>query len=163
MLAFLVGTGYEWPATAGKQKDAAMSWKELQSILNSELEALAPRVPNIHQLAHSRDLIPDTLLDLEHASTGAVDAAVAQFAHTRAWPGLSPVERTMLAFRLEHACGLCALFLMGEGDPMRVIAEPSLDIPEEYVLEWLLTTAWHNAGFLQLHDTIERTLRSGSA
>ncbi len=61
----------------------------------------------------------------------------------------------MLILRLEYAQGLCAL--LGEHPEFYrgMVSEPSLDIPEEYVLRWLLIFAWLSEGFPQIHRTLE--------
>ena len=137
-----------------------MTWSEISSLVDAELEKLQEDVPNLHEIAHRREMIAETLLAFECAEAELVDEAVRIFSTTRKWPGLSTTARTMLVLRLEYASGLCALFESQPRCPFRIVPSPSLDIPEEHVLQWLLTSAWHTDGFPRLHDTAERILRS---
>ena len=136
-----------------------MTWDEISQLLDAELEDLQIGAPDLAQLAHRLDLVPDMLLDLEHHTNAALDAAVLEFAATRKWPPLSPTEQTMLVFRLEYAASLSSLFGHQPYAFRGVMPQPSLDVPEEHILEWLLTYAWQIDGFPALHDTCARLLR----
>lgn len=137
-----------------------MTWTEASQLSDQELNALQDGMPDLPQLAPWLHLIPNTLLDLEGRTTAAVDEAVLWFAATRKWPRLSQDERSMLVFRLEYAASLS--FLLGQhvSGLARVVPEPSLDVADEHILEWLLIHAWHLDGFGTLHETTQRLLRS---
>lgn len=138
-----------------------MNWDDYSERCDEESKRLGEDAPDFHQLAHKLDLVPAMLLDLEHATESAVDAAVEHFAVHATWPPLSPMERTMVVFRLEFAASLACLLSMPEPGPV-LIPEPSLDVPDEHVWRWLLIAAWRLHGFPQIHDTIARLLRGGA-
>ena len=141
-----------------------MTWRETQALLDAEIKTLQDGVPNLHELASPREAIPDALLELEEAESETVDSAVRTFCGTRQWPELSLAARTLLVLRLEYAAGLCFLFSLKPQDRnLQIVPDPSMDTPEEYVLMWLLTTAWHNEGFASLHNTSERILLERTA
>jgi hypothetical protein len=138
-----------------------MTWREISFLIDAQLNVQQQGVPNLHELAYRKELLAETLLTFECSEAEVVDAAVLQFCATRKWPSLSAIAQAMLVLRLEFAAGLCALFDSQPDSDQRVVPEPSLDIPEEHVLAWLLINAWHTEGFPRLHDTAERILRGG--
>ncbi len=127
-------------------------------MLDQQLRLLQAGASDLHQLAPRIADIPETFLDHENYTEHTLDAMVREFAETGRWPALSPVERTMLVFRLEYASSLAHLLGHLPEHFSGVIAEPSLDVPEERVLEWLLNEAWHSEGFSTIHDTCTRLL-----
>ena len=137
-----------------------MTWLEVGELLRGEGDRFlkTPGVPDLSALTDEVARLPEVLLDLEQQTFGAVDEAARHFARTRQWPVLTTDQRTMLVFRLEYAASLCLLL----GNPLpeyqTVIPEPSLDVPEEHLIEWALIHAWDAAGFQGIHDTLDRAL-----
>lgn len=95
-----------------------------------------------------------TFLSHERDTNQAVEVAVRQFAAHRTWPVMSPLERTMLCFRLEFAASLASL-LAEQPAPWSDKAESQHD---ENRLGWLMLFAWAQEGFSTLHENLGRLI-----
>ncbi len=67
---------------------------------------------------------------------------------------MSPIERTMLCFRLEFAAALAGL-LAEQPAPWTDSAEAQHD---EQRLGWLMLFAWEHEGFSLLHENLGRLI-----
>ena len=102
----------------------------------------------------SPEHLPATLLSRERETNRAVEVAVREFAGHRTWPSMTPLERTMLCFRLEFAASLAGL-LAEQPAPWTDSAESQHD---ENRIGWLMLFAWEQEGFSTLHDNLARLI-----
>ena len=100
--------------------------------------------------------LPTAFLSCERETNQAVELAVRQFAANRTWPAMSPIERTMLCFRLEFAAALAGL-LAEQPAPWMDTAEVQ---HVEQRLGWLMLFAWEQEGFSLLHENLSRLIPS---
>lgn len=115
--------------------------------MRADLPATASFFPSLEQVA-------STFLSHEQNTNQAVEVAVRQFAASRKWPAMSPLERTMLCFRLEFAASLATL--LTEQPPPWVDSEESQH--DEERLGWLMLFAWEQEGFSTLHENLGRLI-----
>jgi hypothetical protein len=129
-----------------------MDWSEIAGLCQTEFERMRAELPAPVSFFPSPEQLPDTLLSREQETNQAVEIAVRQFAANRTWPTMSPIERTMLCFRLEFAAAIAGL-LAEQPPPWTDSAEAQHD---EQRLGWLMLFAWEQEGFSLLHENLGR-------
>ena len=133
-----------------------MDWSEIAGLCQTELERMRADLPAPGSFFPSPDRLPAAFLSCEQETNQAVEVAVRQFAAHRTWPVMSPIERTMLCFRLELAAALAGL-LAEQPAPWTDSAGAQHD---EQRLGWLMLFAWGQEGFSLLHETLGRLIPS---
>jgi len=131
-----------------------MNWEKIAEVCQRELEQVRSELPDSAAFFPQPERIAETFLNHERDMNEAVEVAVRQFAAERTWPPLSPLERTMLSFRLDFAASLATL-LAQQPRPWVDIDDPTQAEPR---LRWLLIFAWENEGFSTLHENFSRVL-----
>jgi hypothetical protein len=131
-----------------------MNWQEIAGLSQTELERLRADLPASSSFFPSPEQVAATFHSHERDTNKAIEAAVRRFATHRTWPVMSPLERTMLCFRLEFAASLASL--LGEQPaPWTDSAESQHD---ENRIGWLMLFAWDQAGFSTLHENLDRLI-----
>jgi hypothetical protein len=131
-----------------------MNWKEIAELCQRELDRMRADLPAIASFFALPEQVAATFLSHERDTNQSVEAAVRQFAAHRAWPVMSPIERTMLCFRLEFAASLASL-LAEQPAPWCDKAESQHD---ENRIGWLMLFAWEQEGFSTLHENLSRLI-----
>jgi hypothetical protein len=128
-----------------------MDWPQIAELCCSELQRFRSDLPQPSSFVPAPERTAETFLELERITNQAVEVAVRQFAMHRNWPAMSPLERTMLCFRLEFACSLASL--LAEQPAPWTDCEESQD--DERRLGWLMLFAWEQYGFSSLHKNLD--------
>jgi hypothetical protein len=134
-----------------------MDWPQIAGLCQVELERLRAGLPAASSFFPSAQDVAETFLAHERDTNEVVEAAVQQFADERTWPAMSPLECTMLCFRLEFAASLANL-LAQQPAPWTDNAESQHD---ENRLGWLMLFAWDQEGFPVLHGNLGRLIPAG--
>jgi hypothetical protein len=74
-----------------------------------------------------------------------IDRACKKFAHDQKWPKLNPEELLLLSHRLALAL-IFLRFLEIEHQSVRIVSDPTPEIPNWRVLEFLLIDYWQSIG-----------------
>jgi len=133
-----------------------MDWPQIAGLCQTELERLRADLPPASSFFASPEQVAATFLSHERDTNQAVELAVRQFAAHHTWPVISPLERTMLSFRLEYAASLASL-LAEQPAPWTDNAESQHD---ENRIGWLMLFAWEQEGFSTLHENLGRLIPS---
>ncbi len=131
-----------------------MDWRQISELCQVELQRLRAGLPQPSAFITKPEQVAASLLELEQRTAQAVAVAVRQFAADRTWPAISPVERTMLCFRLEFAASLA--YLLAEQPKPWIDSEASQN--DESRLGWLMLFAWEHEGFSMLHENLGRLI-----
>ena len=131
-----------------------MDWSQIAGLCQTELERLRADLPATSSFFPSPEQVATAFLSHERDTNQAVEVAVRQFAAHRTWPVMSPLERTMLCFRLEFAASLASL-LAEQPAPWTDSAESQHD---ENRIGWLMLFAWEQEGFSTLHENLGRLI-----
>ncbi len=95
--------------------------------------------------------IPEAMFHLDSGLSESVEAAVRQFARTKAWPELSPAASVCIDARLHFATW--QLLFCQEYGVSKALMDASMTpefSEEEAVLEWMLITLWNKHGRTQM-------------
>ena len=105
--------------------------------------------------------IPEALFHLDSGLSESLEAAIRQFARTKAWPELSPAEAVCIDARL-HFATWQFLFCQEYGVSKALMEESTTtEIPEEEaVLQWMLITLWNKHGRTQMVSSAKCFVRS---
>jgi len=133
-----------------------MDWPQIAALCQTELERLRADLPPASIFFPNPGQVAATFLLHERDTNQAVEIAVRQFAAHRTWPVMSPLERTMLCFRLGFAASLAGL-LAEQPAPWTDSAESQYD---ENRIGWLMLFAWEQEGFSTLHENLDRLIPS---
>ena len=131
-----------------------MNWSEIAGLCQTELQRLRAELPSSGSFFPAPEQLPADFLSRERETTQAVEIAVRHFAAHRTWPAMSPIERTMLCFRMDFAAALAGL-LAEQPAPWSDSSEAQHD---ENRLGWLLLFAWEQEGFSLLHENLGRLI-----
>jgi len=122
------------------------TWISLRDTLLSERDSFLTSAPSLAELSsqvHPQALF-DWFSDLHEDTQPGLTKAVAYFVEHKKWPALTRNEQAFMLLRLEWAVSLANGISACKG-----ILDPSLDIPEEHMLEWLLIPSWDETGMAQ--------------
>ena len=131
-----------------------MDWPQIAELCEIEVQRLRSQLPDVCTFFPEPSEVASAFLAYERDTNDAVEAAVRQFAVSRAWPKLSPTERLMLGFRLDFAVGLASL-LAQQPAPWTDSEDAAHD---ENRIGWLLLFAWQQEGFSTLHESLIQLL-----
>lgn len=131
-----------------------MDWNEIAELCQKELVRIRADLPAAASFFARPEQVAATFLSHERDTNQVVEVAVRQFAAHRTWPVMSPLERTMLCFRLEFAASLASL-LAEQPAPWSDKTESQHD---ENRIGWLMLFAWEQEGFSTLHENLGRLI-----
>jgi hypothetical protein len=134
-----------------------MDWRQIAELCQTELERLRADLPTAASFFSNSGQVAATFLAYERDTTETVESAVRQFAADRTWPMMSPLERTMLCFRLDYAASVASL-LAEQPAPWKDHPESQHAGPR---MIWLMLFAWEQEGFSTLHENLRRLLPAG--
>ena len=129
-----------------------MDWERICILCQTELEQLEGKLPPFTDCFPSHENAGEAFLRYERETNTAVGFAVRQFAETKEWPQLSPIQKVMLSFRLDFAASIACL-LAQQPAPWTDTDQPE---QREQRLCWLMLFAWENEGFPKLQKTLHR-------
>jgi len=129
-----------------------MNWEQITALCQTELLKFRRELPEIATFFPQPDHVATAFIDHERDTNDAVEMAVRQFAADRTWPAMTPIERTMLSFRLDFAASVATL-LAQQPAPWTDTEDSHHD---EERIGWLMLFAWGEEGFSTLHNNLRR-------
>lgn len=137
-----------------------MNWLDYAALLREAQERLAFEMC-LEIAGEPLPKFPEAMFHLDSGLSESVEAAVRQFARTKAWPELSPAEAVCIDARL-HFATWQFLFCQEYGVSKALFNESvTPEVPEEEaVLEWMLITLWNKHGRTQMVSAAKCFVRS---